>query len=47
MPIGIATLGLIAPHSVNVTIEGDMIRLKTTTATSAVIPSTQIQHLSY
>lgn len=47
LPISIVTLGLIAPHSVDVTIEGDVIRLKTTTATSAVIPSTQIQHVSY
>ena len=44
---GLLTLGLIAPNSVNVTIEGDVIRLKTTTTTSAVIPSTQIQHVSY
>jgi hypothetical protein len=43
---GLLTLGLIAPNSMNVTIEGDVIRLKATTA-KAVIPSTQIQHLSY
>ena len=35
------TLGLIAPNSVNVTIEGDVIRLKTTTTTSDVRPSIQ------
>jgi len=35
---GLLTLGLIAPHSMNVTIEGDVIRLTPTTTASAVIP---------
>ena len=44
---GFLTLGLIAPYSMNVTIEGDVIRLTPTTTASAVIPSPQNRHLSY
>lgn len=44
---GLLTLGLIAPNSMNVTIEGDVIHLTPTTTANAVIPSTQIQHLRY
>jgi len=44
---GLLTLGLIAPVWKGLTIEGDVIRLTPTTTASAVIPSTQIQHLSY
>lgn len=36
---GLLTLGLIAPHSVNVTIEGDVIQLKSPTTISDVSPS--------
>lgn len=38
---GLLTLGLIAPCSVKITLEGDVIRLKTTTTTSDVRPSIQ------